>query len=67
MSCQFAILLIRPGRDELRWLDRAAKSITQPDAKDNATAPAEDSIPWNRRQTLQLLHREAEKVLKEKP
>jgi WD40 repeat protein/Flp pilus assembly protein TadD len=48
-----------------QWLDRAAKSITQPEGKENATAPAEESIPWNRRQTLQLLHREAEKVLKE--
>jgi tetratricopeptide (TPR) repeat protein len=50
-----------------QWLDRAAKSITQPETKENASAPAEDSIRWNRRQTLQLLHREAEKVLKERP
>jgi WD40 repeat protein len=48
-----------------QWLSGAAQSITQPAIKENATASVEDSIPWNRRQTLQLLHREAERALNE--
>jgi hypothetical protein len=50
-----------------KWFDLAADSVTMREGNDGADALAEDSIPWNRRLTLQLLYREAERVLKEAP
>jgi len=43
------------------WFDRA---VAVRDKKNGTAAPV-DPIPWNRRLTLQILHREAEAVLKE--
>ena len=45
-----------------KWFDRA---VVTRDNRNGAVAPAADPIPWNRRLTLQILHREAEAVLKD--
>ena len=45
------------------WFERARDSVAKREREDGA-ALAGDSIPWNRRLTLQVLHREAEAVLK---
>jgi len=52
--------------DEARkCLELAADSVAKREAKEGLDAFGVDTIPWNRRITLQLLHREAETVLKE--
>ena len=43
-----------------KWLKKAIDEIDRPAQEKSQAAP----IPWNRRLTLQLLHREAEELLK---
>jgi tetratricopeptide (TPR) repeat protein len=52
--------------DEARkCLELAADSVAKREGKEGLEALGENTIPWNRRVTLQILHREAEAVLKQ--
>ena len=57
----------RLGRSEeaRKCLDLAADSVAKRGGKEGLDELGEETIPWNRRLTLQILRREAEAVLKE--